>query len=275
MDYEEVYIKVRPGHDPNIVTALLADYNFESYEIDASEWKGYIPQEQLDWAHIIASHIPEELVEKWNVKVHEYQNWNAVWESDYPLVKISDQLLIKAPFHEAPEDFSGLVIDIQPKMSFGTGHHNTTALISNYMYEMQLDGKRILDMGAGTGILAILAEKLGAREILAVDNEVWAFENMQENVELNKCQNIDCWHDDKVPTSSGDFDVIVANINKNILFDFSTDFSQILKSNGYILLSGFFDTDIEDVNSKYASQGLTEFTQLSRDGWAMCVLKKQ
>jgi ribosomal protein L11 methyltransferase len=184
-------------------------------------------------------------------------------------------LHILAPFH--PKDkYQGLIIEIEPKMSFGTGHHQTTFLMCEEISSLKLDGKKVLDMGSGTGVLAILAEKCGAKEILAIDIESWSVENCEENTKRNKCSKIISKLGDIMAINGQHFDVIIANINKNVLLSHLPIYSKCLNTNGILLLSGFFETDSEDLISLAFKENLVLKSKKIKDGWAMlCFLSRE
>ena len=181
---------------------------------------------------------------------------------------------ILAPFH--PKDkYQGLIIEIEPKMSFGTGHHQTTFLMCEEITSLSLDGKKVLDMGSGTGVLAILAEKCGAKEILAIDIESWSVENCEENTKRNKCSKIISKLGDIIDINGHYFDVIIANINKNVLLAHLPSYSKCLNTNGILLLSGFFETDAEDLISAAFEENLVLHSKKIKDGWAMLYFLSQ
>jgi ribosomal protein L11 methyltransferase len=163
------------------------------------------------------------------------------------------------------------VIEIMPKMSFGTGHHQTTRLMCSFLLEEEVHGKKVLDMGTGTGILAILAEQLGADSILAVDIEDWSVENTIENAERNACIKIEGRCGDMDCISENEFDIILANINRNILLRHLPSYAEKLTSNGVLFLSGFFNSDAEDLKQAAGEVGLSFIDQKSEENW--CALK--
>ena len=180
---------------------------------------------------------------------------------------------ILAPFH--PKDkYQGLILEIEPKMSFGTGHHQTTFLMCDEISSLSLEGKNILDMGSGTGVLSILAEKCGAKEILAIDIESWSVENCEENTKRNKCSKIISKLGDIIDINGQFFDVIIANINKNVLLSHLPSYSKCLNTSGILLLSGFFETDAEDLISAAFKENLVLKSKKIKDGWTILCFKK-
>jgi ribosomal protein L11 methyltransferase len=216
----------------------------------------------------------EDLIEfKYSYVEIKKQNWNALWESQFEPVYVYDQLLIKAPFH-TDLDFNGLIVEIEPKMSFGTGHHQTTFLMCQEMMTMNLKSKSILDMGAGTGVLSILAEKLGANYIEAVEIESWSAENCAENATRNECSKIVSLVGDFDVVTNREFDVILANINKNVLKSHLTFYTSKLKVKGLILLSGFFTTDNEELIKLAENEGLDFVKSESKENWSLLKFTK-
>ena len=263
-----------PFHE--ILIAQLSDLPFESFVEEEPVVKAYIQSEEFDLKLLDSIDLlKSDLVTiRWSHKEIEKENWNAKWEQSFEPVEVGDFCIVRAPFHESKPNFTHEII-IEPKMSFGTGHHETTQLMIEGMKPLKLDGKRVWDMGSGTGILAILAEKMGAAEVHAVDIEEWAAENMKENVQRNNCKNVHTylgdidWVDGK-----GEFDCILANINKNILIRQFDTYIQHLNSGGHLLLSGFFPSDVSDFEALLDQYKLVLRNSLSHSDWAMLHLQK-
>jgi ribosomal protein L11 methyltransferase len=201
------------------------------------------------------------------------QNWNATWEAQFEPVFIGENLRIVAPFHDLPPS-EGIEIKILPKMSFGTGHHQTTHLICQNMLSLDWRDKKVLDMGAGTGVLAILAERLGAAHISAVEIEAWSAENILENVALNGSTKIQAIHGGAPEIPAMTYDVILANINKNVLLEQLPVYSQFILNSGLLMLSGFFVTDAPDLIAAAAQVGFEWVRTDARENWAVVLLKK-
>ena len=201
------------------------------------------------------------------------QNWNALWESNFDPVKVGMECIVRAPFHDKPAGFKFDIV-IDPKMSFGTGHHDTTMLMIEEMLKLKLSGKRLLDMGCGTAVLAILAAKMGAEKIVAIDNEEWAYKNAMDNFIANDCRQVLVIHGNAkhIPTNS--FDYIFANINKNVLLADMETYCKHLSTDGRLLISGFFIHDIPALVDKAKECGLRLLSQMERNGWACVALKK-
>ncbi len=273
-DYYE-YILVPSPFEPwnEILTAYLADIGFESFVDEEPVLKAYIPEE-LRNEELINQLLFTTLHNKGltNLKVSsnsiEQQNWNAVWESQFEPVFVNEQLLIKAPFH-TNIDFNGMIVEIEPKMSFGTGHHQTTFLMCEEMMAMKLKDLAILDMGAGTGVLSILAEKIGASYVEAVEIESWSAENCAENAIRNNCTKVVSLFGDFDVVTNNQFDVILANINKNVLKSHLSFYATKLKNKGELLLSGFFTTDNDELILAAKEVGLMFVKSKNKDNWSM------
>ena len=208
-----------------------------------------------------------------NSKIIPQQNWNAVWESDFQPVEVEDYLTIVAPFHDR-STAKGMIIEILPKMSFGTGHHQTTWMMSKALFELKSIPAEVLDMGTGTGVLAFVAERLGAKHVVAVDIEDWSVENTLENAERNDCKTIEAICGDVDVLSGRTFGLILANINKNILKAHMSSYAEILEKNGTLLLSGFFDSDVDELVTFAEQFGLKKRRVLNKDNWAAIELNK-
>lgn len=202
------------------------------------------------------------------------QNWNQQWESNFEPVRIGKYCYIKASFHPELEGFKH-VVRITPKMSFGTGHHATTSQVIEMMERLQLEGSRVLDFGTGTGILAILAEKEGAREILAIDIDSWSVENTKENLEDNFCQKIKVRLATLQEIPEAHFDLILANINRHILLDSMSLLAEKLNQNGIILMSGIFVDDVPIIVQSASTQGLKLVEQTDKNRWACLSFQKK
>src|SRR5690606_25713043 len=216
-----------------ILVSHLADIGFESFEETITGVIGYIP-ENLHQATDVENCVKmlENVGEiKFSAELIPDQNWNAVWESEYPVVTIDKKCIVRAPFHKIKPGEYDLDIQINPQMSFGTGHHETTYLVLSMMLKMDLENVTLLDMGSGSGVLAIAARKLGAAHVVAVDSEEWAYKNTIENVALNNV-DIHVQKAETIPHDSPVYDVILANINKNVLVQLMPSFADRLKEGG-------------------------------------------
>ena len=191
-------------------------------------------------------------------------NWNEEWEKNFNPIQVDDLVSIRAPFHTNP--FLQFDIVIEPKMSFGTGHHETTHMMVQHLLALDLDTKKVLDMGCGTGILAIFAEMKGAKPIDAIDIDSWCYENSLENIQRNNCNHITVYEGD-ASLLKEKYDVIIANINRNILLSDMKTYTDCLNENGVLLLSGFYKEDIVIIEDEVTKHGLTFETMIQRNNW--------
>ena len=203
-----------------------------------------------------------------------YQNWNATWESEFEPVYVGNHATIIAPFHDE-SIVQGMKVIIEPQMSFGTGHHQTTWLMSNGLFQLPDIPERILDMGAGTGVLAIIAEKLGSSYLVAVDIEEEAKLNIEHNVSLNACKNIAAICGDiEVLANEAPFGLILANINKNVLKRHMKRYAELTLNNGQLWLSGFFVSDVDEMIEVANQNGFNLIQVDEKEGWALIKLVK-
>jgi ribosomal protein L11 methyltransferase len=225
----------------NNLIAYFAENNFESYEV-YQLLQGYT----------------------YNVNTIEEQNWNQVWESNFQPVVVDEFCAIRADFHEPIQNVAHEIV-ITPKMSFGTGHHATTYMMIQQMKDMDFAGKTVFDFGTGTGILAILAEKLGAANIMAIDVDEWSIENARENIERNGCSKISVELSSIIPQQP--FDIILANINRNVILQYLQELKQSLHNNSLLLLSGLLNTDEKDIVQVCEKQQLQLIRQTEKNNW--------
>jgi ribosomal protein L11 methyltransferase len=276
MEYTEFDIRlneVNPYAD--ILVARLNEIEFESYSEVEGGIRAYVQTKLLDTdaAKEILSEISKLTKVSFKINKVEQKNWNAEWESNYSPVVINDSCVIRAHFHN---NFPALKYEIiiTPKMSFGTGHHQTTLLMVNEMFNLDLKDKFILDMGSGTGVLAILASKLGARHLIAIDSDEWAFKNAKENSQLNNISNINFIHGDINDIGHTKFDVVLANISRNVILNDIEIYVDQMKDDGEILLSGFLKEDIPLILEKTGQLGLELVVVKNKDKWQMLHLRR-
>ena len=272
MDYIEIKLTFSES-DPwkDIFTTLLNEEGCDSF-MDGEDDNllfAYITQDKFDEKKILDLIQHHHFDVKCDVSFSkiETQDWNAVWESNYAPVLIADKCFIRAPFHE-PMKNAAYDIVIEPKMSFGTAHHETTSLMIEYLLEEELQGKSLLDMGAGTGILAILAHQRGAKPITAIDNDDWAYRNNIENNERNHIENMQVIHGDARDIPNIQYDVILANINRNILLNDIPSYAAALQKKGILLLSGFYkNPDLELIKEKCLQYNLHFASYKEKNDW--------
>ncbi len=278
MDYFELTIDIKPREPwADILVAELADFGFESFVETETGIQAYAPVQIGDVSSILKEtciHENAEIEVSWNLSEIPHQNWNATWEASFDPVLVDSRLAIIAPFHQAADFPNRELIVIQPQMSFGTGHHQTTYLMSQFLLDLHLLPERVLDMGTGTGVLAILAEKKGAKDILAVDIESWSVENTLENAARNSCSKIRGLLGDIDSIQVGNFGVILANINKNVLKRHMPDYAKLCSNNGLLYLSGFFTSDVAELEQAAKSVGFELVETRDKETWASMKLQK-
>lgn len=265
MNYCEITIEASEDVQELLVAELSA-IGYDGFEETPAWLKAFVPETDYDENEL------NIILNKYNLKysksIIKKQNWNQLWESNFEPVQVGDFVGVRASFHPA---FSGVAheIVITPKMSFGTGHHATTFTVMQMMRDLDFTGKTVFDFGTGTGILAILAEKLGASRLLAVDNDDWCIENASENVLINHCQNIDIQKVDQCDVSDK-YQIILANINKNIILDNIQALREAMAPGGELLLSGLLTADEPDIREACGLLGLTHQATLEKNGWIAC-----
>ena len=251
--------------------ARLADIGYDGFEETGSLLKAYIPD-----TYFIENDI-NKIFSNYNLtyskSIIKKQNWNKLWESNFEPVQIEDFVGIRADFHPSFKDVMHEMV-ITPKMSFGTGHHATTYMVIQLMRDLNFTAKAVFDFGTGTGILAILAEKLGASKVLAVDNDSWCIENASENILINECKNIEIQLVTEFSIMEK-FDIILANINKNVILESIYLLNEGLISGGQLLLSGILKEDEIDILAASSSLGLHHRSTLERNGWIAIWLNRK
>jgi len=192
-------------------------------------------------------------------------NWNSEWEKNFKPIQVDNLVSIRAPFHKKTNHKYDIIIE--PKMSFGTGHHETTHMMVQHLLTLEMKDKRVLDMGCGTGILAIFSEIRGAKFIDAIDIDEWCYENTFDNLELNNCKKVDVYQGDASLLINKKYDVIIANINRNILWNDIKTYANCLKNNGILLLSGFYQEDIPLIDTEASKYQLKLDSIIERNNW--------
>ncbi len=250
-----------------ILIAQLGAVGFESFTEQEKGVIAYI-QEQ-DWNPEMLTHI--QILDSNDVQISytkeniQQINWNSEWEKHFEPIEVDGLIGVRAPFHKNPELKYDIVIE--PKMSFGTGHHETTHLMLQHLLYMDLKNKSVLDMGCGTGILAIFAHMKGAQPIDAIDIDAWCYENTLENIDKNHCSNINAYQGDASLLKEQKYDVIIANINRNILINDIPHYTRCLEKNGQLLLSGFYSEDIPVIKKSLDQHQLVIEQQLLKNNW--------
>ncbi len=246
-----------------LLIAHLSEAGFDGFEQSDNELKAFIDKAVYDAAFV--NDISQQYHLSFTESTIAAQNWNAVWESNFQPVVVDDFVAVRADFHEPIKGVEQEIV-ITPKMSFGTGHHATTFMMMQEMRRIDFTGKTVFDFGTGTGVLAILAEKLGAANILAVDIDEWSIENAQENLERNDCKRVRIEQADSANVNQR-FDVILANINKNVILDNMQTLAGQLEAGGIILFSGLLKEDQPDIQKAAAACGLDLNNSLQKDNW--------
>lgn len=277
MDYTEVSITVEPKHPwAEIILQDLADIGFDSFVEEPEKVLAYIPDEDFkekDLETLVQAYKEKEVTVSYSIKKIPTQNWNETWENEYKAITIGKELLIRAPFHEDDGSYK-LSIEIQPQMSFGTGHHQTTFLLSQTLLNLDLKGKKVLDVGTGTGILGIIASKQGASSVFGNDIDELSIENAIENRDRNKIENFLIKKGSIEIVPNEEYDVIIANINRNVLIEQMEDYSRLCKNNGTLLLSGFYEDDIIAIVNVAENYGFNLKEILTKETWAVLKLEK-
>lgn len=263
MDYIEIQFEIEDNVEREILIAELYNVGFESFEEDTSILKAVVCQN--DFKEIEFKNLVEVKNIKYSKSVIKQQNWNEIWESDFKPVFVDEFVAIRAHFHKPLEGYKFELV-ITPKMSFGTGHHATTYLMIKAMEGLDFNNKSVLDFGTGTGVLAILAEKIGATTIDAIDYDEFCIENASENVINNSCKSIVVLASDNANTGKK-YDIILANINKNIILDNLHYLVNQLNSNGVLLLSGLLKTDELEIIQSAEKFRLILKGKIEKDGW--------
>ena len=251
---------------------LLGNIGFDSF-MDADEgFTAYCTEPSFDKEGLDSILAMEQFADVQVVKKELIpdQDWNATWESSYEPVVIDNTCRIRAPFHEADSSYK-YDLCIEPKMSFGTAHHETTAQIIKLMLTDDFRGKDVLDMGSGTGVLAILAKKLGSAKTVAIDNDEWAYRNALDNVKLNGENDIVVELGDANSLNNRQFDIIIANINRNILLRDMHEYVKCLKRGGKIFFSGFYEADLQLIRKEAERLGLSYLNHIKKNEWTAAV----
>jgi ribosomal protein L11 methyltransferase len=250
-----------------ILIAELGLAGFESFVENENGVTAYIQKD--DWNAEVLKGIfiltSDEFSIEYEQKEIEQTNWNAEWEKNFQPIQVDDLVSIRAPFHKNPNLKYDIVIE--PKMSFGTGHHETTHMMVQHLLQLGLENKKVLDMGCGTGILAIFAEMRGANPTDAIDIDNWCYQNSLENVERNNCHHISVFEGDSSLLVNKKYDLIIANINRNILLMDIRIYAGCLNDNGILLLSGFYQDDIPMIDQEVSKYGLKLETVIERNNW--------
>lgn len=263
--YIEVVILVQglKENQSDLFIAELAAMGFDGFLEESDSLKAYIVADDFD--ELALKQLAELHGFSFSFSTIEKQNWNILWESNFSPMQVENFVGVRAGFHPPFEGVNYELV-ITPKMSFGTGHHGTTYSVMKLMQSIDFLGKRVFDFGTGTGILAILAEKLGAAEILAIDNDPWCIENTQENIQVNQCKSIQVALTDQLKTDT-QYDIVIANINRHILEQNAAALKAITHKGGTLLISGLLCSDEEDMVELFNKKGFHYQITAQKDGW--------
>jgi len=271
MNYYELLFTIITTEDfqQDLLINTLGDIGFDTFEELEFGFKAYIPEDDFNQAILdeALTIYKGMFTLSYEINLIPQKNWNEVWESNFEPIAIQDKIFVRATFHEPRPEFEYEIV-IDPKMAFGTGHHQTTAMMLELMLENDFAGKKVLDMGCGTGILAIMAAKLGAAEIMAIDYDPVCFDSTVENAQLNNIDNIKalCGSKEVIPDEL--YDTILANINRNILLDQLKRYSEVLKPDGEIYLSGFYETpDLDIIMDEARKYGIKYIIHKKNKDW--------
>ncbi len=273
MNYLEFLIKVSPREDyiTDLLASFLGEIGFESFEEHEEGMVAFVREEEWDeslFQGLITNFPYAERIE-YQQRIIEQVNWNEEWEKHYfePIV-IGNDCVIHSTFHQnVPACKYDIIID--PKMSFGTGHHETTSLMLAEILKMDLTGKNVLDMGCGTAVLAILASMRGAQKVVAIDIDPWCIENSNENIQKNNINNIEVLLGGAEKLGTEEFDLILANINRNILLNDIKKYSTVLNTGGVLLLSGFYVEDVPVITEEITKNKLQFIEFQSKNNWVI------
>jgi ribosomal protein L11 methyltransferase len=256
----------------DLLIALMSERGYEGFEQEETVLKAFIPEKDFDQT------VLEELLTAhgltYTLERIEERNWNAEWERDFQPVVVEAFCAVRAHFHEPITGVEHELV-ITPKMSFGTGHHATTYMMLQSLQGMDLRGKRVLDFGTGTGVLAVLAERLGAARVVAIDNDDWSIDNAQENILANGCSRVVILKEERVANLEGAFDLILANINKHVIVDQLGDLVQHLAEGGVIILSGLLQDDSEDIENEAIKNNLSVSNWMTKGSWICLKAEKK
>ena len=266
--YLEYIFEVSPKNPAvEILIAELSEVGFDSFVETDKGLEAYVQKELFDAEGFEDIFIlkSNEFTITYTVSEIEQVNWNQEWEKNFNPIVVDEKCTVRAPFHNTPKtDFE---IVIEPKMSFGTGHHATTYMMIQHILKLDVANKSVLDMGCGTGVLAILAAMKGAKPVDAIDIDNWCYLNSIENCERNHTTSINVYEGDVTLLKDKKYDVIIANINRNILLKDIPTYASCLNKNGGLLLSGFYSEDIPIINNKCEAGALKFVENLEKDNW--------
>lgn len=276
MGFIEISISCQQDYQ-EILMAEISQLSYDSIIETDEGFNAYVTTELFDQTALDA------LLDRYKVAEIKYtkeyvakKNWNAAWEENYDPIVINDECIVRATFHKVDLPYKYDII-VTPKMSFGTGHHETTSQVLTLQMDLDHQSKRVMDAGCGTGVLSIMAEKRGASQIDSFDIDEWCVENSTENYQLNNCEKctIQKGSITEVKLSETPYDIVIANINKNILLLEMDQYASFLADNGDLLLSGFYAHDLEDIKASCQDNGLTYHNHITKNNWVAAHFVKE
>ncbi len=282
MNYTEVTFTITPSSEAiaDVLIAELSQIGYDGFSYTDQGFTAYIPSQDYNRKTLDELELLQYFSEQAHITMDtqeiKEQNWNQVWEENFTPIVVDDRIQVRAGFH-APLPHIEYEILIEPKMSFGTGHHATTVLMLRTILEMtsEIRDKRVLDMGCGTGILSIMATKVGAKEVIGIDIDEWAYHNATENIQANHATNISIQIGDaSLLQNIQPFDIILANINRNILLNDMEHYCHVLQPHGYLIMSGFYLKDLPMIQEKANQLGLSFQKYHEENEWVSAIFYK-
>ena len=278
MNYLKLTVNITPIEEwlSDVLTAQLTETGFESFVETDDGFEGFIPEKDFNEEEVM--NVLKAFEENYTFQVYqeliEQKNWNSEWEKNYfkPLV-VAGKCVVRAPFHKEYPVLDYEIV-IEPNMAFGTGNHETTSMMLETILENDMQNKSVLDIGCGTGILGILSSMSGAEKVLAIDIDEWSFKGASENAQINNIRNMEVKLGDATLLGNEKFDIILANIHKNVLMEDLPVYSKCLNKRGMLFMSGFYINDIPDLKSKAEQSGLKEINIKSKNNWAVSVFQQ-
>ncbi|MCF8235917.1 MAG: 50S ribosomal protein L11 methyltransferase [Bacteroidales bacterium] len=275
MDYIQISFSKAPLEIREILSAMLSAYGYDNFQEDEEQLMAFIGKENFsedELKEVLSGELFREIT--YSVDLISEKNWNEIWEQNFEAVVIAGKCLIRAPFHkiESPYEYN---LIIEPQMSFGTAHHETTACMLELMLELDFENKSVLDMGCGTGILAIFASLKKASRVVAIDNSSWAVQNTRHNMALNGVKNIKALEGDAGHIPEEKFDYILANINRNVLLEDVPKYSNYHSQKGLFLLSGFLQNDLASIQNMLAALAYVNVHKIVENDWVAAVFQRE